>query len=94
MHAEMALPAGRQGDRRALRLARSRASLPRLRRRGSEDDHEGTHWRRPGAPARDEAHAALGSAWHDVDDQIRAVTGQPGPRHFILCTDDCHPETR
>jgi adenine deaminase len=36
----------------------------------------------------------LGSAWHDVDDQIRAVTEMGlDPRRFILCTDDCHSET-
>ncbi len=36
----------------------------------------------------------LGSAWHDVATQVRAVL-DPGldSRHFILCTDDSHAET-
>jgi adenine deaminase len=36
----------------------------------------------------------IGSAWHDVAEQIRAVTEQGiNPRRFILCTDDSHAET-
>jgi adenine deaminase len=36
----------------------------------------------------------LGSAWHDVDDQVRAITElKLDSRNFILCTDDCHSET-
>jgi adenine deaminase len=36
----------------------------------------------------------FGSAWHDVDDQIRAVTEMGlDSRNFILCTDDSHSET-
>jgi adenine deaminase len=36
----------------------------------------------------------LGSAWHDVKEQVRAVTEDGlDPRHFILCTDDSHSET-
>jgi adenine deaminase len=35
-----------------------------------------------------------GSAWHDVAEQVRAITelGMES-RHFILCTDDSHSET-
>ncbi|MFU8772251.1 MAG: adenine deaminase C-terminal domain-containing protein, partial [Anaerolineales bacterium] len=36
----------------------------------------------------------FGSAWHDVAEQVRAVTEQKmDARHFILCTDDSHSET-
>jgi adenine deaminase len=36
----------------------------------------------------------LGSAWHDVAEQVRAVTEEGlDPRHFILCTDDSHAGT-
>jgi adenine deaminase len=36
----------------------------------------------------------LGSAWYDVDAQVRAITEMGlDPRHFILCTDDSHSET-
>jgi adenine deaminase len=36
----------------------------------------------------------LGSAWHDVASQIRAVTELGlDPRGFVLCTDDCHSGT-
>ena len=36
----------------------------------------------------------FGSAWHDVANQIEAVTKLGlDPRHFILCTDDSHSET-
>ncbi len=63
---------------------------------GPQDDHEGT--RREDAVARIrqgmKAMLRFGSAWHDVDAQIRAVTELGlDPRHFILCTDDCHSET-
>jgi len=35
-----------------------------------------------------------GSAWKDVDNQVRAVTEMGlDPRHFLLCTDDSHAET-
>ena len=36
----------------------------------------------------------LGSAWFDVASQIKAITEHGlDPRHFILCTDDCHSGT-
>ena len=36
----------------------------------------------------------LGSAWHDVAEQLRAVTEFGlDPRHFILVTDDSHSGT-
>jgi len=62
----------------------------------AEDDHEGTRLEDAVARVRQgmKAMLRLGSAWHDVDDQIRAVTEQRlDPRRFILCTDDCHSET-
>ncbi len=63
---------------------------------GPEDDHEGT--RRADAVARVrqgmKAMLRLGSSWHDVARQVRAVTEDGlDPRHFLLCTDDCHAET-
>jgi adenine deaminase len=63
---------------------------------GPEDDHEGT--RREDAVARlrqgMKPMLRFGSAWHDVDAQIRAVTELGlDSRHFILCTDDSHSET-
>jgi adenine deaminase len=63
---------------------------------GPEDDHEGTC--REDAAARVrlgmKAMLRLGSSWHDVTRQIRAVTEDGlDPRHFLLCTDDCHAET-
>jgi len=63
---------------------------------GPEDDHEGT--RREDAVARlrqgMKAMLRFGSAWHDVDAQIRAVTELGlDSRHIILCTDDSHSET-
>lgn len=63
---------------------------------GAEDDHEGTRLEDAIARVRQgmKAMLRLGSAWHDVDDQIRAVTEKRlDPRRFILCTDDCHSET-
>lgn len=63
---------------------------------GPEDDHEGTRMQDAVARVRQGMKAMLrfGSAWHDVDDQIRAVTEMGlDPRRFILCTDDCHSET-
>ncbi len=63
---------------------------------GPEDDHEGTRLEDALARVRQGMKAMLrfGSAWHDVDAQIKAVT-EVGldPRHFILCTDDSHSET-
>ncbi len=63
---------------------------------GPADDHEGT--REIDAISRTRqgmrAMMRLGSAWHDVERQITAVTtGGLDPRNFILCTDDCHSGT-
>ncbi|MCB2179865.1 adenine deaminase [bacterium] len=63
---------------------------------GPEDDHEGT--RKEDAIARIrqgmKVMMRLGSAWHDVATQVRAVLDDGlDPRHFILCTDDSHSET-
>ena len=63
---------------------------------GPEDDHEGTRLEDAIARVRQgmKAMLRLGSAWHDVDDQVRAVTEMGlDPRHFILCTDDSHSAT-
>jgi len=63
---------------------------------GPEDDHEGTRLEDAIIRVRQgmKAMLRLGSAWHDVAAQIKAVT-EAGldPRHFILCTDDSHCET-
>ena len=63
---------------------------------GPEDDHEGTRMLDAVARVRQgmKAMLRLGSAWHDLDEQLRAIT-EIGldPHHFILCTDDCHSET-
>ena len=63
---------------------------------GPEDDHEGTRLEDAIARVRQgmKAMLRLGSAWHDVAAQIKAVTERGlDPRHFILCTDDSHAET-
>ncbi|MBN1535337.1 MAG: adenine deaminase [Anaerolineales bacterium] len=63
---------------------------------GPEDDHEGTRLEDAVARIRQGMKAMLrfGSAWHDVDAQIKAVTELGmDTRHFILCTDDSHCET-
>lgn len=63
---------------------------------GAQDDHEGTRLEDAIARVRQGMKPMLrfGSAWHDVDAQIRAVTEfGMDPRHFILCTDDSHSET-
>ena len=63
---------------------------------GPEDDHEGTRLEDAIARVRQGMKPMLryGSAWHDVETQIRAVTEMGlDPRHFILCTDDSHSET-
>jgi len=63
---------------------------------GPQDDHEGTRLEDAVARVRQGMKAMLryGSAWHDVDAQIAAVTDLGlDPRNFILCTDDCHSET-
>ncbi len=63
---------------------------------GAADDHEGTCEADAIARVRQGMRAMLrlGSAWHDVESQITAIT-QKGldPRGFILCTDDCHSGT-
>ena len=63
---------------------------------GPEDDHEGTRLEDAVARVRQGMKAMLrfGSAWHDVEAQIKAVTELGmDPRRFILCTDDSHCET-
>ena len=63
---------------------------------GPEDDHEGTRMDDAVARVRQGMKAMLrdGSAWRDVDEQVRAITEMGlDPRHFILCTDDSHSET-
>jgi adenine deaminase len=63
---------------------------------GPEDDHEGT--RREDAVERIRQGMKVmlryGSAWQDVAEGVKAITEQHlDPRHFILCTDDCHAAT-
>ena len=63
---------------------------------GPADDHEGTCEADAIARVRQGMRSMmrLGSAWHDVESQITAVTGKGlDPRNFILCTDDCHSGT-
>jgi adenine deaminase len=63
---------------------------------GPEDDHEGTRVEDAVARARQgmKVMMRLGSAWHDVAAQVRAVTeGGLDPRHFLLVTDDSHSGT-
>lgn len=63
---------------------------------GPEDDHEGTRQEDAVARVRQGMKAMLryGSAWHDVESQVRAITEQGlDTRHFLLCTDDCHSQT-
>lgn len=63
---------------------------------GPEDDHEGTRKEDAIARVRQgmKVMMRLGSAWHDVAAQVRAVLDDGlDPRHFILCTDDSHSET-
>ncbi len=63
---------------------------------GPEDDHEGTRLEDGIARVRQGMKAMLrfGSAWHDVEAQVRAITEQGlDSRHFILCTDDSHSRT-
>ena len=63
---------------------------------GPQDDHEGITTADAIARVRQGMRAMLrlGSAWHDVAEQIKAVS-EAGldPRHFILCTDDSHSQT-
>ena len=63
---------------------------------GPEDDHEGTRPEDALARVRQgmKPMLRLGSAWHDVDEQLRAITEMRiASRHFILCTDDVHSRT-
>jgi adenine deaminase len=63
---------------------------------GIEDDHEGTRMEDAVARVRQGMKAMLryGSAWLDVEKQVKAVTEQGlDPRRFILCTDDSHAQT-
>jgi adenine deaminase len=63
---------------------------------GIEDDHEGTRKEDAIARVRQGMKAMLryGSAWLDVEEQVKAIT-EAGldPHRFILCTDDSHAQT-
>jgi adenine deaminase len=63
---------------------------------GIEDDHEGTTKQGAIERARQgmKVMMRLGSAWHDLEAQMKAVTESGlDPRHFILATDDIHAGT-
>ncbi len=63
---------------------------------GPEDDHEGIRPEDARERIRQGMKAMLrfGSAWQDVAEGIKAITElHLDPRHFILCTDDCHAST-
>jgi len=63
---------------------------------GPEDDHEGTRPEDAEARVRQGMKAMLrySSAWHDVAKGLKAITEMHlDPRHFILCSDDCHAAT-
>ena len=63
---------------------------------GPEDDHEGTRLEDAIARLRQgmKPMLRLGSSWHDVAAQVRAITElKLDSRHFILVTDDSHSET-
>jgi len=63
---------------------------------GPEDDHEGTRMEDAVARARQGMKVMMrfGSAWHDVAEQVRAITEMGLDSHrFILCTDDSHSAT-
>jgi len=63
---------------------------------GPEDDHEGIRAEDAIARARQGIKVMMryGSSWHDVATQVKAVTRHGlDPRHFLLCTDDCHAAT-
>ncbi|MGI9365137.1 MAG: adenine deaminase [Rhizobiaceae bacterium] len=63
---------------------------------GPSDDHEGTRKEDAIARVRQgmKAMLRLGSAWYDVEAQIKAVTEDGlDSRNFILCTDDSHSGT-
>ncbi len=97
MHAEMA------ATRSAKKVIGGHYASPDLGRPfhgyvagGPEDDHEGTRMIDAVARIRQGMKVMMryGSAWHDVAEQIKAVTEQRlDSRHFLLCTDDSHSET-
>ncbi len=63
---------------------------------GAEDDHEGTRLEDAVQRVRQGMKAMLryGSAWHDVESQVGAITRLGlDSRRFILCTDDSHAQT-
>ena len=63
---------------------------------GIEDDHEGTRMEDAVARVRQGMKAMLryGSAWLDVEEQVKAITEAGLDSHrFILCTDDSHAQT-
>ncbi|RPI91390.1 MAG: adenine deaminase, partial [Chloroflexi bacterium] len=63
---------------------------------GPQDDHEGTRMEDAIARARQGMRVMMryGSAWHDVAEQVRAVTeAHLDSRNFLLCTDDSHSAT-
>ncbi|HUI89114.1 MAG TPA: adenine deaminase [Anaerolineales bacterium] len=63
---------------------------------GPEDDHEGTRLEDAVARVRQGMKAMLryGSAWHDVESQLGAITHLGlDSRRFVLCTDDSHAQT-
>jgi adenine deaminase len=63
---------------------------------GPEDDHEGTRLEDGIARVRQgmKAMLRLGSAWYDVETQVKAITERRlDSRNFILCTDDSHSGT-
>jgi adenine deaminase len=63
---------------------------------GPQDDHEGTRLEDAIARIRQgmKVMMRLGSAWHDVAEQVRAVTEHGlDSRHFMLVTDDSHSGT-
>jgi adenine deaminase len=63
---------------------------------GPADDHEGTRTVDAVARVRQGMRAMLrlGSAWHDVASQVKAITEMGlDSRNFILCTDDSHSGT-
>jgi len=63
---------------------------------GPEDDHEGTRLEDAVSRVRQGMKVMMryGSAWHDVAEQVRAITEEGlDPRHFLLVTDDSHSGT-
>lgn len=63
---------------------------------GAQDDHEGTRMEDAVARIRQGMRVMMrfGSAWHDVAEQVKAITEKHlDSRNFLLCTDDSHPAT-